>query len=67
VKDVLDQTRIHPSNYVVAQKLALDAVGHRDGGDENDKLSKATAKVFENPQKLDELDLKTYAEQLGEA
>jgi transcription elongation factor SPT6 len=61
-----DSTRIHPSSYVFAKKIAVDA--NTDGDDEGDisdeAAAQAIATTFEHPEKLDDLDLIAFAEEL---
>lgn len=57
--DVLDNTRIHPENYKVAIKIAMDALDMEDDTDEN-----SIELVMKNPKRLEDLDLVSYAEEL---
>ncbi|KAJ2615955.1 Transcription elongation factor spt6 [Coemansia sp. RSA 1365] len=72
--DVLDDTRIHPEDYDLARKMALDALDIEDDGEEDtsrrgrkksDGPSRYVAEVMrKSPEKLDDLDLVKYAEEL---
>ncbi|KAJ2481900.1 Transcription elongation factor spt6 [Coemansia sp. RSA 2131] len=73
VMDVLDDTRIHPEDYDLARKMALDALDieddveddNRRGRKRADGPSRYVAEVMRrSPEKLDELDLVKYAEEL---
>lgn len=46
-KDILDQTRIHPENYVLAKKIAKDAV--EEEGKEEEESAELVEKVMKNP------------------
>ncbi|RUS16496.1 hypothetical protein BC937DRAFT_91142 [Endogone sp. FLAS-F59071] len=64
--DVLDDTRIHPQDYELARKMASDALDV-DEEDVDDMITKknAVADLIKNyPEKLNELMLEDYAEQL---
>lgn len=56
--DALDNTRIHPENYKLAIKIAMDALDMEDEDDE------CIEKVMRNSKKLEDLDLVSYAEEL---
>lgn len=62
----LDSTRIHPQSYGYAKKIAVDA--NTEDEDEADVSDEAAADaieaIFEAPQKLEDLDLKAFAEEL---
>ncbi|KAJ1963272.1 Transcription elongation factor spt6, partial [Dipsacomyces acuminosporus] len=75
--DILDDTRIHPEDYDLARKMALDALDIEDDDDDDEDSSgrrgrkKAdgpsryvTEVMRRSPEKLDELDLVKYAEEL---
>ncbi|KAI8320157.1 hypothetical protein GQ54DRAFT_225732 [Martensiomyces pterosporus] len=74
--DILDDTRIHPEDYELARKMALDALDIEDDDEEEDSggrhgrrradgPSRYVAEVMRrSPEKLDELDLVKYAEEL---
>lgn len=81
VGDILDDTRIHPQDYILAYKMALDALDiEEDVIDENnsggsgrgrgkgkkaDGPARYVAEVMQkSPEKLDDLDLVGYAEEL---
>uniref|UniRef100_A0A6G1SDB0 Transcription elongation factor SPT6 n=1 Tax=Aceria tosichella TaxID=561515 RepID=A0A6G1SDB0_9ACAR len=61
-----DSTRIHPSSYGFAKKIAVDA--NTEGDDEGDisdeSATQAIATIFEHPERLDDLDLIAFAEEL---
>lgn len=61
--DILDQTRIHPESYMLAHKVAKDII--YEGKDVDQFHSyQAVKEVIKNPQKLRELDLKLYKQEL---
>ena len=57
--DVLDATRIHPENYVLAKKIAKDALDV-----EKDDKDECVQMIMAQPHKLDDLDMEDYAEHL---
>ncbi|MFO0131554.1 MAG: hypothetical protein ACK52J_03305 [bacterium] len=57
---MLDSTRIHPENYVLARKIAKDALDY-----EKDDKDECVNKIMENPDKLLDLDIEDYAEHLA--
>ncbi|KAI3514436.1 hypothetical protein L1887_12838 [Cichorium endivia] len=62
--DLLDDTRIHPKLYRLAQELAKDvyrADGQDDGNDDDDVLEMAIEHVRGNPNLLKTLDVDNYA------
>lgn len=59
--DNLDLTRIHPDNYLLANKIAKDALDEDIGSDSQDLVSK----IMRSPFKLRELDLEDYANHLA--
>ncbi|KAJ2719166.1 Transcription elongation factor spt6 [Coemansia sp. Benny D115] len=72
--DILDETRIHPEDYDLARKMALDALDIEDDDDagtsrsrkRNDAPSRYVAELMRRaPEKLDELDLVKYADELN--
>lgn len=68
---LLDTTRIHPENYVLARKMAADAMelalmgdeAHGDVGSE-EEARKAVAMVMKQPERLNDLLLDEYAKEL---
>ncbi|KAJ1799648.1 Transcription elongation factor spt6 [Coemansia sp. RSA 2399] len=75
VVDVLDDTRVHPEDYELARKMALDALdieedveeetSNRRGRKKANGPSRYVAEVMRKcPEKLDDLDLEKYAEEL---
>ncbi|KAJ2763231.1 Transcription elongation factor spt6, partial [Coemansia nantahalensis] len=74
VVDVLDDTRIHPEDYDLARKMALDALDIEDDEDDTaggsarrrrDGPSRYVAELMrKSPERLDDLDLVKYAEEL---
>ncbi|OIW03224.1 hypothetical protein TanjilG_13018 [Lupinus angustifolius] len=62
--DLLDDTRIHPESYVIAQELAKDVYeedGTGDANDDDDALDLAIEHVRERPSYLKNLDVVEYA------
>ncbi|KAJ2633826.1 Transcription elongation factor spt6 [Coemansia sp. RSA 1290] len=72
VVDVLDGTRIHPEDYDLARKMAVDALDIEDDDADDprakrkrDKPSRYVSEVMRrSPERLDELDLVKYADEL---
>ncbi|KAJ2100919.1 Transcription elongation factor spt6 [Coemansia sp. S100] len=71
--DVLDATRIHPQDYILAYKMALDALDIEEDDEDSGRRrpgskhgpARYVAEVMRNaPEKLDDLDLVGYAEEL---
>lgn len=60
-QDILDSTRIHPENYVLAKKIAKDALDV-----EKDDKDQCVNMIMEDPEKLEDLDLEDYAEHLAQ-
>lgn len=58
--DVLDATRIHPENYVLAKKIAKDALDV-----EKDEKDECVQIIMAQNHKLDDLDMEDYAEHLA--
>ncbi len=56
----MDTTRIHPENYVLAKKIAKDALD-----DEKIDQNECVLKIMKQPEKLEDLDLDDYAEHLA--
>ncbi|XP_019447116.1 PREDICTED: transcription elongation factor SPT6 homolog isoform X2 [Lupinus angustifolius] len=62
--DLLDDTRIHPESYALAQELAKDVYdedGTGDANDDDDALDLAIEHVRERPSYLKNLDVVEYA------
>ncbi|KAG6427914.1 hypothetical protein SASPL_112161 [Salvia splendens] len=60
--DLLDETRVHPESYILAQDLAND-IYLEDGNDDDDVLEMAIEHVREKPHLLRAVDVHEYAEQ----
>ncbi|KAI1293803.1 Transcription elongation factor SPT6 [Halotydeus destructor] len=60
--EVLDSTRVHPEAYEWARKMAIDALEYEDESDTNP--ASALEEVLEHPEKLRDLDLEAFAEEL---
>ena len=60
--EMLDSTRVHPEAYEWARKMAVDALEYDDEGDTNP--AGALEEILENPEKLKDLDLDAFAEEL---
>ncbi|TKY62758.1 Transcription elongation factor SPT6 [Spatholobus suberectus] len=64
--DLLDDTRIHPESYILAQELAKDVYeedGTGDANDDDDALEMAIEHVRDRPSYLKNLDVEEYASQ----
>ncbi|ONH94509.1 hypothetical protein PRUPE_7G019900 [Prunus persica] len=59
--DLLDDTRIHPESYALAQELAKDVYDVDGGNDEEDALEMAIEHVRDRPNYLKNLDVEEYA------
>ncbi|KHN38799.1 Transcription elongation factor SPT6 [Glycine soja] len=62
--DLLDDTRIHPESYILAQELAKDVYeedGTGDANDDDDALEMAIEHVRDRPSYLKNLDVEQYA------
>lgn len=62
--DLLDDTRIHPESYILAQELAKDVYeedGTGDANDDDDALEMAIEHVRDRPSYLKNLDVEEYA------
>ncbi len=59
--EVLDGSRVHPETYEWARKMAVDALEY-----EEDDANPATAleEILESPERLEELNLDAFAEEL---
>ncbi|KAJ2779063.1 Transcription elongation factor spt6 [Coemansia interrupta] len=70
--EVLDSTLVHPEDYELARKMALDALDIEEDDDSgqrgrkrSDAQSRYVAELMDrSPEKLDELDLGKYADEL---
>ena len=60
--EVLDSTRVHPEAYEWARKMAVDALEYDDETDINP--AGALEEILENPNRLEDLDLDAFAEEL---
>ncbi|KAI9591197.1 hypothetical protein BDF19DRAFT_455948 [Syncephalis fuscata] len=65
-RDILDTTRIHPSHYDLARKMAADALDVDDPHDEYGQPSEHVREMMTSRQtyRLDELILEDYAKEL---
>lgn len=61
--EVLDSTRVHPETYEWARKMAVDALEY-DDDDEEANPADALHEIFESPERLKDLDLDAFAEEL---
>lgn len=61
--EVLDSTRVHPETYEWARKMAVDALEYDETGDESNP-SAAVEEILVTPDKLRDLDLDAFAEEL---
>ncbi|XP_047948242.1 transcription elongation factor SPT6 homolog [Salvia hispanica] len=64
--DLLDDTRVHPESYILAQDLAKDIYledGNDDANDDDDVLEMAIEHVREKPHLLRAVDVHEYAVQ----
>ncbi|XP_047330082.1 transcription elongation factor SPT6 homolog [Impatiens glandulifera] len=67
--DLLDDTRIHPESYVLAQQLAKDLYIKQfndEHNDDDDVLEMAIEHVRDKPGKLKSLDVTAYAQSVDE-
>lgn len=62
--EILDSTRIHPETYDWARKMAVDALEYDDGMEEA-QPSAAVDEILEQPDRLKDLDLDAFADELG--
>lgn len=64
--DPLDSTRIHPETYSWAKKMAIDALEYDDDEETEDSNNqhRALEEIMEDPEKLRDLDLDAFAEEL---
>ncbi|CAL1273727.1 unnamed protein product [Larinioides sclopetarius] len=61
--EVLDGSRVHPEVYEWARKMAVDALEYDDTSDDANPAG-ALEEILENPEKLKDLDLDAFAEEL---
>ncbi|KAM5550549.1 transcription elongation factor SPT6 [Rosa sericea] len=59
--DLLDDTRIHPESYILAQELAKDVYEVDGGNDDEDAMEMAIEHVRDRPTYLKNLDVEAYA------
>jgi len=59
--EVLDGSRIHPETYEWARKMAVDALEYED---EDANPAGALEEILEAPERLKDLDLEAFAEEL---
>ncbi|XP_055861753.1 transcription elongation factor SPT6 [Biomphalaria glabrata] len=61
--DVLDGSRVHPEAYEWARKMAVDALEYDDTAEDANPAS-ALEEILESPERLKDLDLDAFAEEL---
>jgi len=61
--EVLDSTRVHPETYEWARKMAVDALEYDDDASDSNPAG-ALEEILDNPEKLKDLDLDAFAEEL---
>ncbi|XP_046863856.1 transcription elongation factor SPT6-like [Xenia sp. Carnegie-2017] len=61
--EVLDGSRIHPETYEWARKMAVDALEYDETSEESNP-SAALEEILESPERLRDLDLDAFAEEL---
>lgn len=59
--EVLDGSRVHPETYEWARKMAVDALEYDD---EDANPAGALEEILESPERLKDLDLDAFAEEL---
>lgn len=59
--EVLDGSRVHPETYEWARKMAVDALEYDD---EDANPAGALEEILEAPERLKDLDLDAFAEEL---
>lgn len=59
--DLLDDTRIHPESYALAQELAKDVYDEDGANDDDDALEMAIEHVRDRPSVLKSLEVEEYA------
>ena len=60
--EILDSSRVHPEAYEWARKMAVDALEYDEDNETNP--AQALEEIIENPEKLKDLDLDAFAEEL---
>ncbi|PVD31669.1 hypothetical protein C0Q70_07087 [Pomacea canaliculata] len=61
--DVLDGSRVHPEAYEWARKMAVDALEYDDTAEDANPAG-ALEEILESPERLKDLDLDAFAEEL---
>ncbi len=61
--EVLDGSRVHPETYEWARKMAVDALEYDDTADDANPAG-ALEEILESPERLKDLDLDAFAEEL---
>ncbi len=61
--EVLDGSRVHPETYEWARKMAVDALEYDDTAVDANPAG-ALEEILESPEKLKELDLDAFAQEL---
>lgn len=61
--DVLDGSRVHPETYEWARKMAIDALEYDDSAADVNPAA-ALEEILESPERLRDLDLDAFAEEL---
>lgn len=59
----LDSTRIHPQSYGLAKKIASDGLDYEEGASD-DITANSVEEILDCPEKLDDLDLGAFADEL---
>lgn len=64
--DLLDGSRVHPEAYDLAKKMAIDALEYEDteDADPNATANQALEEILDSPERLRDLDLDAFAEEL---
>ena len=61
--EVLDGSRVHPETYEWARKMAIDALEYDEAADDANPAG-ALEEILDNPDKLSDLDLDAFANEL---
>lgn len=61
--EVLDGSRVHPETYEWARKMAVDALEYDDTVEDANPAA-ALEEILESPERLKDLDLDAFAEEL---
>ena len=61
--EVLDGSRVHPETYEWARKMAVDALEYDDSAEDANPAG-ALEEILESPERLKDLDLDAFAEEL---